>query len=110
VHYKCCMMMMMMISSDSQRDGNHSIMISDQVGENLVCEPSYAGRGSQNSTIVPLTAGSSIQLDLDCSILTTTAWSTSAPLHTDDSTVTRTMPSPSTSTMNVEQHTSLSCS
>jgi len=98
------------LSSVSELSGNDSIvscMKSDRAfayvsGSHSVLESSDVGRSNQNgSNELPVSSLSS-HVDLDRSIVVTSALSTSTPLEMDDSTVTRTVPSSSACIVNME--------
>jgi len=71
-------------------------------GSNSVSEASGVSHSNQNGD-APLTSSLSTQLDLDRSIAMTTALTTSTPLDTEESTLTRTVPSSSACIVNMEQ-------
>jgi len=68
-----------------------------------VLESSDFSHCNQNCDTVPSTTGSSHNFDLDRSIVMTTVMSTSTPLDTDESTLTRTIPSSSACIINMGQ-------
>lgn len=98
-------------------DGNTFCPESDQAfvsvdGSRPVSEAFDVSHSNQNGDVVPLTSSLSTQLDLDHSIAMTTALTTSTPLDTEESTLSRTVPSSSACIVNMEQqfaaeHTSL---